>query len=95
MRRLLLILLFAGVSFTGAQAGIYRDVTGNDLGGIIAWSPDNQRDARALAGEHCAWYDKVARITSVNPRYGQFIGFSCRFPPARAARYRHTVRARY
>jgi hypothetical protein len=32
------------------------------------------------ADRHCAAYHKVARITSVHPRYGDYVGFACRFP---------------
>ena len=54
-------------------------VFGNSQGGIIPWSPAVDRDFPKAAAEHCAWYNKVARITSVHRRYGDFIGFSCLF----------------
>ena len=95
MRRMLLILLTAGIPFASAQAGVASGLTGNDTGGIISWSRENQCAARHLAAAHCGQYGKVARITSVIPRYGYYIGFACNFPRLRAARYRHVVRARY
>jgi len=79
MRRMLLALMLFAIPAAGASAwvGPYR---GNDTGGIIAWSPAAQHDARMIAAAHCARYGKLARITSVWPRYGQYIGFSCRLP---------------
>jgi hypothetical protein len=58
----------------GAHAQVYR---GNDTGGIIPWSCENEADARAIAAAHCARYDKYARITSVKRQYGDYIGFNC------------------
>jgi len=62
---------------TGPGPGL----TGNDTGGIITWSPENQLAARDWAAEHCARYGKYARITSVHRKYGDYIGFSCQFDP--------------
>jgi hypothetical protein len=53
---------------------------GNDTGGIIAWSPEAHRHRHAIAADHCAQYGKVHRITSVAPRYGDYIGFACYWP---------------
>lgn len=75
----LLALLLLATPLSGALAWV-GPFEGNDTGGIIAWSPANQRDARMIARAHCARYGKLARITSVWPRYGQYIGFSCRLP---------------
>jgi hypothetical protein len=61
-----------------AQAGSYA-VFGNHNGGLIPWSPAVDDVYREVAAEHCAWYKRVAHITSVNRSYGEFIGFTCRF----------------
>jgi hypothetical protein len=74
---------------TGASAGPW--VTGNDTGGIIPYSPANRALARDIAAEHCGWYGKYARITSVYPQYGQYIAFSCRFDRRR----QHELSARW
>lgn len=71
-----LLLLAAGISSAQAQAF----VIGNDTGGIIPWSPENELVAGATAGGHCAGYGKYARITSVYRQYGHYIGFACAFP---------------
>jgi len=56
-------------------------IAANDTGGIIPWSPDNQRAAFAIASEQCGRYNKYARITSVHAQPGDYIGFSCVWSP--------------
>ena len=81
--RLSLIGLALVLSAANAQAQVYR---GNDTGGIIPWSCENEADARAIAGDHCAGWGKFARITSVHRMYGDYIGFNCLWRPD-VARY--------
>jgi len=45
-----------------AQAQVYH---GNDTGGIISWSCENEAMAQQIAAEYCARWDKYHRITSV------------------------------
>jgi hypothetical protein len=75
----LALLLHAG----GAQAQVWR---GNDTGGIIPWSCENEATAREVAQAHCASWGKYARITSVRRMYGDYIGFNCLWRP-NIARY--------
>lgn len=70
-----------------------RPFEGNDTGGIIAWSPQAQRHRHDIAGDHCARYGKLHRITSVHALYGQYIGFACYRPRGYGAGA--VVRARY
>jgi hypothetical protein len=56
-------------------------IAANDTGGIIPWSPENQRNAVTIASELCARYNKYARITSVHATFGDYIGFSCVWSP--------------
>src|SRR6476660_4128747 len=63
---------------TGAQAQIYH---GNDTGGIISGSCENEAIAPQLGAEYCARCDKYPRITSVHRQYGDFIAFSCLWSP--------------
>jgi hypothetical protein len=63
-----------------AACGVGPGLTGNDTGGIINWTPEHQLAAPEWAAQHCARYGKVARITSVYARYGQYISFACMFP---------------
>ena len=95
---LLALLLLLAAPLAEAHAGV-GPFEANDVGGIIAWSPQNHRHARAIAGEHCAQYGKLARITSVRARYGEYIAFACLFPRAYVVRHhrrpRVVLRVRY
>ena len=87
--RLATFVLAAGLSLP-AFAWVGPGVTGNDTGGIIPWTAESRLNGRAWAAEHCARYDKFARITSVHPWYGDYISFACDWrPPLRHwTRYR-------
>src|SRR3989442_6375743 len=87
MRWTLFPLLLAAFLLPGspARSQALAGVVGNDIGGIIPWSPYTQRFARAIASTHCARYFKYARITSVHRQYGDYIGFVCRFGVHRTA----------
>ncbi len=74
----MLIAIFALVP-AAASAHIWG-VKGNDTGGIIPWSPEIRYVYRDIAAAHCAAYNKLAVITSVHAWYGDYVGFSCRFP---------------
>ena len=54
---------------------------GNDTGGIIAYPLAAQIDVRQLAADHCASYGKVAKFLAVDPQYGGYISFACRWVP--------------
>jgi hypothetical protein len=87
MRRLAVsaIIGIAMVGMAGAaQAQPY--LKGNDTGGIIAWSCEAELMAHQIAGEHCAWYGKYHRITSVHRLDGDYIAFQCLWNP-RIARF--------
>jgi hypothetical protein len=86
MRRKLLPLLVLAFSFAAlpAQAQFFWSafgINGNDTGGIIPWSPALRAYGyRTAAQDHCSGYGKLARITSVHARYGDYVGFECVFP---------------
>lgn len=79
----LALLIGATLPAAAGVLGPGPGLTGNSTGGIITWSPEHQRLARRWAADHCARYGKIARITTVYPRYGQYIGFACWFPRSR------------
>ena len=54
---------------------------GNDTGGIIAYTLATQKDARQIAVDHCARYGKVAKFLAVDPEYGGYVSFACRWVP--------------
>ena len=76
--RMSLIGLAVALSSASAQAQVYR---GNDTGGIIPWSCENEVDAPAIAASYCAGWNKYARITSVHRMYGDYIAFNCLWRP--------------
>jgi hypothetical protein len=53
----------------------------NDTGGIIAYPLAEQMDVRQLAVDHCAYYGKVVKFLAVDPQYGGYISFACRWVP--------------
>lgn len=63
---------------TGAQAQVWH---GNDTGGIIPWSCENEASAPRAAAGYCARFNKYARITGVNRQYGDYISFNCLWSP--------------
>jgi hypothetical protein len=81
-RSIALAALALAVFTSGAQA---VSVTfGNQEGGLIPWAPEiSSREFRSAVGqaaiEHCAWYNKLAYITSVVPGYGNYISFTCHY----------------
>jgi hypothetical protein len=64
-----------------AQADTVPPFKGNDTGGIISYNLVGQADIRGLAVEHCARYGKVVKLLGVQPTYGGYISFSCRWVP--------------
>jgi hypothetical protein len=67
-----------GLSASAASAQVTR---GNDTGGIIPWSCENEAWAPQIAAAHCARWDKYPRITGVHRQYGDFISFNCLWTP--------------
>jgi hypothetical protein len=61
--------------------GVAPFVTGNDTGGIIQWTPENDASAVQIATDFCAQYHKYPRLTSIHARYGDYIGFACEWRP--------------
>jgi hypothetical protein len=57
---------------------------GNDTGGIISWSCENEVAAPVIAAAHCAGWGKYPRITSVRRQYGDYIAFNCLWTPYQA-----------
>ena len=78
MRVLLSMFVVLLMGAASAHAQVYH---GNDTGGIISWSCENEAAAPQIAARYCARWDKYYRITSVHPHYGDFIAFSCLWAP--------------
>ena len=75
-----------------ARADRVPPFQGNDTGGIIAYPLAMQADARQLAVDHCARYGKVVKFLGVQPYYGGYVSFACRWVPYGAAERPLSVR---
>jgi hypothetical protein len=64
-----------------AQAQWVPAFKGNDTGGIIAYSLAATTDIRSMAIDHCASYGKVVKFLAVEPHYGGYVSFACRWVP--------------
>jgi hypothetical protein len=77
------VLCVAGITLlfpvSGAQAQIWA---GNDTGGVIPWSCQVEPYAPRIAADHCAHYNKYARITGVQRHPGDYISFACLWSPS-------------
>ena len=68
-------------------------INGNDTGGIIPWTPENERDSFAIASRKCAWWNKYPVATSISRVPGDYISYKCVWtPPAPAVTARHQRR---
>ena len=84
MRKIVAASLFAMcgmLAVAPARADYVPQFKGNDTGGIIAYSMAAQTDVRQLAVDHCAQYGKVVKFLAVDPQYGGYISFACRWVP--------------
>jgi hypothetical protein len=82
-----LAVLAAALSLTLACCGVYGP-KGNDIGGIIPWSPEAELAARDIAQSNCSRYNKYALITSIHRIYGDYIAYECWWhPPLRTRRH--------
>lgn len=52
-------------------------VWGNDTGGILPYAPQIRHTYRAMAAEYCARFHRLSHVTSVHPKYGDYIAFVC------------------
>ena len=77
------VLIAAGamLSCAPARADYVPAFRGNDTGGIIAYELAQHSDARQLAVDHCASYGKVVKFLAVDPQYGGYVSFACRWVP--------------
>jgi hypothetical protein len=76
-----LIASAAMLSWAPARADTVPAFRGNDTGGIIAYELAQHSDARQLAVDHCASYGKVVKFLAVDPHYGGYVSFACRWVP--------------
>jgi hypothetical protein len=77
-----LALLLPGAARSTLSAEIFvgpgPGLTGNDTGGIIAYSPNLGRGIyRAMATDWCARWGRLSYVTSVHRKYGDYVSFVC------------------
>ena len=72
------------------QASAWNDILnsvwgskGNDTGGIIPWTPENERASFEIAGAQCARWNKFPVATSIHRVPGDYIGYACVWDPPR------------
>src|SRR4051812_50200956 len=84
--RVTLSLSVMSVAFALSVSVAYAQAVarGNDTGGIISWSCENEVAAPGIAAAHCAGWGKYPRITSVRRQYGDYIAFNCLWSPDQA-----------
>jgi len=85
--------LFAVAAFSMAlvpQAHAWNDLfnsvwgaKGNDTGGIIPWSPENEKNAFEIAENNCRFWNKFPVATSIHRVPGDYIGYACVWDPPR------------
>jgi hypothetical protein len=67
---------------TADARGVYGP-KGNDTGGIIPWSPQNELQAFDIAQQNCGRFNKFAALRSIRRVYGDYIVYDCRWDPPR------------
>jgi len=77
-----LVLMLAGMGHAAQAGAIFLGpgpgLTGNDTGGIIAYSPALERGVyREIASDWCARWGRLSHVTSVHRKYGDYVGFVC------------------
>lgn len=86
MRRQAALLAVLGLTLASC-VGIYGP-KGNDIGGIIPWSPEAEQSALDIAQSNCSRFNKYAHITSIHRVYGDYISYACWWkPPHQTRRY--------
>ncbi len=65
--------LASGAEFAGPGPG----VTGNDTGGIFPYSPAVENSYQDIAEAHCARWARLAKVTSIHRKYGDYVSFVC------------------
>jgi hypothetical protein len=84
MRLALALSIIGAATSLWASSAAAQVTQGNDTGGIIPWSCENEAFAADIAAHYCARWDKYSRITGVHRHYGDYISFNCLWNPRQA-----------
>ena len=63
----------------------------NDTGGIIPWTPENEKNAFAIAEANCRSHNKYPLATSIHRVPGDYIAYKCVWDQPRKLRARRIV----
>ena len=81
--------LFASAVPAHAEIWSVYGINGNDTGGIIPWTPENERASFEIAGAQCARWNKFPVATSIHRVPGDYIAYKCVWDPPEVAVVRH------
>jgi hypothetical protein len=74
----------SGVLASGGEfAGPGPAITGNDTGGIFPYSPAVEGVYEQIAVDYCARWARLAKVTSIHRKYGDYVSFVCYDRPGR------------
>ena len=81
-----------------SQAGAWNDLSNsvwghksNDTGGIIPWTPENEKNAFAIAEANCRSHNKYPMATSIHRVPGDYMAYKCVWEPPRRLRARRSL----
>ena len=67
LKTTMIALLLLPTTLAVAACSRSPNVTGNQLGGVMPWSGEDESDAFKAAQEHCQKFGKNARVTQITP----------------------------
>ena len=84
MKRQAILMAVLGLAL--ASCGVIGP-KGNDVGGIIPWSPEAEANALDIAQANCGRFNEFAVITSIHRVPGDYISYACQWDPPHRARH--------
>jgi len=67
----------AALAWGAEFAGPGPEITGNDTGGIFPYRPAPRGVYQEIADSFCARYGRLAKVTSLDRAYGDYVSFVC------------------
>ena len=71
------VLTFAASTAMAEISGPWPSIVGNDTGGIFPYTPSVEGLYPQIASDYCATWGRLAHVTSVHRRYGDYVAFVC------------------
>jgi hypothetical protein len=63
----------------------------NDTGGIIPWTPENEKNAFTIAEANCRSHNKYPMATSIRRVPGDYMAYKCVWDPPARVRVRRMI----